>query len=72
MIRHDAPTPEPDETDLNYIVRVCNWLAEPDRRRLGVKTRQFVIEAAKRLDQGDTWLCSTCGYTRFDGHHHVE
>ena len=20
----------------------------------------------------DTWLCSTCGYTRFDGHHHED
>tara|TARA_R110002167_G_scaffold12153_1_gene52061 strand:+ start:113 stop:277 length:165 start_codon:yes stop_codon:yes gene_type:complete len=51
MIRHDAPTPEADETDLNYIVRVVDWLAEPDRRRLGVKTRKHVIEAAKRLDR---------------------
>jgi len=51
MIRHDAPTPEVDETDLNYIVRVVDWLAEPDRRRLGVETRKHVIDAAKRLDR---------------------
>ena len=50
MRRHQAPTPEPDETPLNFIVRVCNWLAEPDRRRLGNETRQQVIEAARRLE----------------------
>jgi hypothetical protein len=41
--------PEPGETDLNFIVRVCDWLAEPDRRRLGTKTRTHIIDAAKRL-----------------------
>ncbi len=50
MIHHDAPVPEEDETDINYIVRVCNWLAEPDRRRLGNKTRNHIINAARRLN----------------------
>jgi hypothetical protein len=52
MKRHDAPVPEPDETDINYIVRVANWLAEPDRRRLGQQTRQHILDAAKRLKGG--------------------
>jgi len=49
MRRHDAPTPEADETDLNYITRVVDWLAEPDRRRLGQRTRDHVLAAARRL-----------------------
>jgi hypothetical protein len=53
MKHHDAPTPEHDETDLNYIVRVVDWLAEPDRRRLGQQTRSHVIQAAKRLKASD-------------------
>jgi hypothetical protein len=49
--RNPAPIQREDETDINYIVRVVNYLAEPQRRRLGVETRDQVVEAAKRLEQ---------------------
>lgn len=51
MKHHQAPVPEQGETDMNYIVRVVNWLAEPDRRRLGAKTRNSILEAAKNLKE---------------------
>jgi len=48
---HSAPTQRPDETDLNFIVRVSDYLAEPQRRRLGTKTALQVKQAAARLQQ---------------------
>lgn len=44
-----APVQRDDESDLNFIVRVCDWLAEPDRRRLGTQTAIAVKQAAYRL-----------------------
>ena len=44
-----SPVQRPTESDLNFIVRVADWLAEPDRRRLGNKTAIAVKEAARRL-----------------------
>jgi len=52
MDHHNAPVREENETPLNYIVRVVNWLSEPDRRRLGLETRQQIIEAANELQRG--------------------
>lgn len=53
MRRHAPPVPEPDETDLNYITRVVDWLCEPDRRRLSRRTREHVLAAARRLKAGE-------------------
>ncbi len=50
MRAHSHPKQEADESDINFIVRSLNWLAEPDRRRMSVKHRDAVIKAVKRLD----------------------
>lgn len=40
-----------------------------DRR--GTQAAYQYDELHERLDDlNDTWLCSTCGYTLFDGHRH--
>lgn len=53
MKHHNAPLPEEGETDLNFVVRLANWLNEPDRRRIGNETRDALVNAAKRLNGDD-------------------
>jgi len=44
-----APTPKHGEKPLDYIMRVVAYLNEPDRRRLGDKTRRHMHDAVKEI-----------------------
>jgi hypothetical protein len=48
-----APTPRQGETPQAYILRVCEYLSEPHRRRLGEGTAGFVAQAVSAIE-GDT------------------
>lgn len=53
MTHQPAPEPFLGETPQAYVVRVCQYLTEPHRRRLGDLTSRFVQQAITVID-GDT------------------
>ncbi len=48
--REDAPTPQQGESPQAYILRVCQYLSEPHRRRLGEGTSNYVAQAVESID----------------------
>lgn len=48
----NPPTRRYREHPLHFIQRVCNWLSEPDRRRLGHAMSEEVQSAALELSIG--------------------
>jgi len=44
-----APIPQHGETPQAYVLRVCEYLTEPDRRRLGVGTAHYVEQAVAAI-----------------------
>jgi predicted DNA-binding protein len=48
-MREAAPTPAHGESPQAFILRVCEYLSEPHRRRLGDTTAAYVEEAVKAI-----------------------
>lgn len=50
MTHEPAPTPQHGESPQAYVLRVCQYLSEPHRRRLGDGTAQYIEQAVNAMD----------------------
>lgn len=50
MARETAPKPQHGESPQAYVLRVCQYLTEPHRRRLGEETATYVEQAVNAID----------------------
>lgn len=50
MTHEPAPVPQHGESPQAYVLRVCQYLTEPHRRRLGESTARYVEQAVNVID----------------------